>query len=87
MQLGKEVLEFGALDPNEVHNNTSLVFLDFLKVQLKDVHAIQRAAVTKIWIRGNTLDKKVKHSVKDLGKLKEKMQKATEEAKKGEESK
>ena len=57
VQLGKEVWEFEALDPNEVHNNSTPILLDFSKVQLKDVHALQRVEVTEIWIRRNNIDK------------------------------
>ena len=81
------MLEFGSQDPSEVHNNSTLIFLDLLKIQLKYVHALQRAVVTEIQIRGNTLNKKVKHSVKTLTKLKAKMKNTTQEARKEEESK
>ena len=54
---------------------------------MKDVHALQRASVTKIRIQGNTLNKQVKHSVKDLNKMNAKMYRTTQEAKKEEESK
>ena len=81
------MLEFGALDPSEVHNNSTPIFLDFSKVQLKDVHALQRVAVTEIQICGNTLDKQVKHLIETLSKFKDKMKKTTQESRKEEDSK
>ena len=76
------MLDFGASNSSEVHNNISLVFLDFSKVQMKDVHALQKVEATEIWIWGTTLDKQVKHSVKALNKLKAKMHRTTQEEKK-----
>ena len=72
-------MQFGAPDPNDVHNNSTPIFLDFSKIQLKYVHALEREVVTETQIQGNTLDQKVKNSINTLRKLKAKMKKTTQE--------
>ena len=72
-------MEFGASEPNDVHNNSTPIFLDFSKIQLKYVHDLEREVVTETQIQGNTLDQKVKNSINTLRKLKAKMKKTTQE--------
>ena len=51
-------------------------------MRLKDVHALQKAIVVEIRVRGSILEKQVKHSEKALRKIKEKMQRTKQEASK-----
>ena len=56
-------------------------------MKLKDVHALQKGSLTEIRVRGNTLEKQVKHSEKTISKIKAKMKRTTQEARKEEVSK
>ena len=67
-------MELETPDPNKVDRTAGQIFLDFSKMQLKNVHALKKAAVAEIRVRGSTLKKQMKHSEKDINKLKENMQ-------------
>ena len=39
-------------DPTKVGSNIDHIFLDFSKIQLKDVHSLQKEALIEIQVRG-----------------------------------
>ena len=52
VQLSKEELQLENSDPDEVGHTTRMIFLDFSKIQLKDVHSLQKEALIEIQVRG-----------------------------------
>ena len=51
------MIELESPDSGKVGTAIGRIFLDFLKIQLKDVHTLQKVAVAEIQVRGNVLDK------------------------------
>ena len=74
VQIQREVLNLETPDCIEVERSVGHIFLDLLEMRLMDVHALQKATVAEIIIRGSTLSKQVKQSNKAINKIKEKRQ-------------
>ena len=80
-------MDLEAPDSIEVNISIGKIFLDFSKMWLMDVHALQKVTVAEIRVRGSTLNMQVKQSEKEINKIKEKMQRTKQKVREEEESK
>ena len=74
VQLQREFFDLEAPDSSEIDRTAGHIFLDFSKMRLKDVHALQKLVIVEIIVRGSTLQKHVKNPQNTISKIKEKIQ-------------
>ena len=87
LHIQREVLDLEPPHSIEVDISTGHILLDFLKMRLMDVYALQKGVVVEIRLRGSTLGKQVNQSMKSITKINANMQRTKKKVREGDKSK